>query len=253
MIMPDRFDVGMSSTAEITDYEANTAISQGFADYLNPIIKDVQRLQKVEGDFVMPKLDVEIRKEIVRLAEFTTRARSAVKRNQYSRDKDQEMRPTLEMTPRFAKALVCIAYGLLMIRRYDEEPEELTASDRAILFKVAFDSIPQSRRDLLEALTMYSTATENGLIEQLGMSKPFIKLYLSDLTALKLVHIQKTAHSWQYILKEEYRQLMAKYRGIEIGTESLDGEDPLAEQNNIPLPVELPPEMTTAEQAGIDF
>jgi hypothetical protein len=179
-----------------------------------------------------------------------------VKRNQYSRDKDQEMRPTLEMTPRFAKALVCVAYGLLLVHRYDGEPEVLTEGDKAILFKVALDSIPQSRRDLLEALTMYSTATENGLIEQLSMSRPFIKLYLGDLVAVGLVQIQKTAHSWQYMLKEEYRQLMATYRGLSMGKQDLDGKDPDAFGTGEPLPTEEPPATkfdATSEQVGLDF
>jgi len=254
--MPDRFEVAMMSTEEITDYKAKADMSAAFQEYLNPIIDDVVELQRAEGGFVMPKMDLGTRKELVTLAEFTTRARSAVKRNQYSRDKDQEMRPTLEMTPRFAKALVCVAYGLLLVHRYDGEPEVLTEGDKAILFKVALDSIPQSRRDLLEALTMYSTATENGLIEQLSMSRPFIKLYLGDLVAVGLVQIQKTAHSWQYILKEEYRQLMATYRGLNMGKQDLDGKDPDAFGTGEPLPTEEPPATKfdlTSEQAGLNF
>jgi len=255
MEMPNRYDVGMMATEEITDYESKAKMAEAFGEYLNPIITDMKELQREEGKFVMPTLSKEIRSEIVTLAEFTTRARSAVKRNQYSRDKDMEMPPSLEMTPRFAKALVCVAYGLKLIHRYDGDEEHLTEGDKAILFKIAFDSIPLARRTILEALTMFSAATEKGLHESLGMSIPFIKLYLGDLTALKMVIIQKTAHSWQYILKEEYRQILSTYRGISMGSDNLVGtenDDP----SGSPLPTEAPPPSKfdmTAEQAGLDF
>ncbi len=259
MEMPDRHDVGMMATEEIVDYEANAKMSEAFTNYLNPIISDIKDLQRQEGQFIMPTLNVETREELVKLAEFTTRARSAVKRNQYSRDKDMEMPPSLEMTPRFVKALACVAYGMKLVRRYDGEPEELTAGDKAILFKIAFDSIPLARRTILESLTYFSAATEKGLHEQLGMSINFIKLYLGDLTALKMVTIQKTAHSWQYILKEEYRQIMAKYRGIEMGSDLLEGKEAdRPEEGGFPM-VEPPPTAQekkfdmTSEQAGLDF
>lgn len=256
MEMPDRYAVAMMATEEIKDYKAKADMGQAFDDYLNPIISKLQEDQRTEGGFTMPELDFDTRSEIVKLAEFTTRARSAVQRNQYSREKDQEMSPTLEMTPRFAKALVCVAYGLLLIHRADGEPEGLTDGDKAILYKIALDSIPQARRDVLGALTKYSVATENGLIEQLGMSKPFVKLYLGDLVALQLVSIQKTTYGWNFMLKEEYRQLMSQYRGIEMGSDKLSA--PADDSFNDPLGPEPPPtrnegRILTSDEVGLGF
>lgn len=260
MDMPDRFEVGMISTEEIKDYEAKDNMSKAFAEYLNPYIRQIQDAQLTEVGFQIPQLDVATRRDIVTLAEFTTRSRSAVKRNNNSRDREQEMRPTLEMPSRFAKALVCVSFGLLLIHRFDQEAEQLNEVDRQILYKVALDSIPQSRRDILEALTHYSTATESGLTEHLGMDKMFVKLNLGDLVALQVVTVQKTSYGWQYMLKEQYRELMAHYRGIERSGKTLELEN---KQNSdtidgVPLPSE--PVVTrevhvdlTTEQMGLDF
>lgn len=224
MEMPDRHEVGMIATEEIKDYEANKVMADAFGDYLNTHITRCRKEQD-SGSFIMPKLPESTRREIVNLAEFATRARSGVKRNMYSRDKDQEMPPTLEMTPRFAKALNCVAYGLLMLHRYDEEPEELSEQDKSILFKIALDSIPLPRRVILEALTMYSNATENGIVENLGLSKSFVQMYLSDLVALKLVTITKSYGSgWLYELNANYREIMAQYRHLDMGTKTLEDQ-----------------------------
>ncbi len=251
MEMPDRIEVGMVSTEDIRDYEANRAMTEAFGTYLNTHILRCKQEQEEER-FVMPALSEEIRREIVYLAEFATRARSGVKRNMYSRDKDQEMPPTLEMTPRFAKALNCIAYGLLMIHRYDGEKEELSEQDKSILFKIALDSIPLSRRVILEALTMYSNATESGMVENLGLSKAFIQMFLADLVALGLVTISKGyGHGWLYELKPIYREIMAKYKHLDMGTKSLEAEGP----DDAPLPTEGPPptpeEIQSLTQAGL--
>lgn len=236
MDMPDRFEVAMMSTDDIRDYEAKEQMTHAFSDYLNPKIQRILDEQRSEAGFIRPTVNKTVQRAIVELAEFATRARSAVKRNQYSRDKDQETPPTLEMPTRFAKALICVAYGLLLIHRYDEEAEELTDVDKSILYKIALDSIPLARRIIIEALTFYSTATEDGLVQQLGMSKAFVKLYLADLTALSIVSAQKAGYGWQYTLKQEYRDLIAHYRGIQQGSESLEGENENDTFDSVPFP-----------------
>lgn len=231
MEMPDRFDVTMAGTDDdnMNETAKDEEFRQAFHDYLTPILSDVSK-QQTEGRFIQPVIDDATRISIAHLAEFSTRARSDVKRNQYSKDKDQELPPSPEMPIRFAKALICTAMGLLLIHRYDNEPEVLTDSDRAILYKIALDSIPLARRMVLKALTTYSSATESALVERTGMSRGFIKLYLGDLTALQMVTIQKTGHnSWQYILKEEYRLLMAEYGGLSMTQQVLDDPDPLSD------------------------
>ncbi len=142
------------------------------------------------------------------------------------------------MTPRFAKSLTCVALGLLLLHRYDGESEELSEQDKAILFKIALDSIPLSRRHMIEALTLHSTATENGLRENLGADGAWVKLHLNDLNRLGLVSIQKSIGSgWTYELRPAYRELFAKYKNLDMNKGALIDPDQ-----------ELPPEVNEEAQ-----
>lgn len=232
MTMPDRFDVGMIASEETEYAAADIAMTQAFSDYLNPHIARCKEEQR-SGEFAKPTLNAELRMEIVQLAELATRARSSIKRNMYSRDKDQEMPPSLEMTPRFTKSLICLALAMLIMHRYDNEPEELTEQDKSILFKVALDSIPLSRRMILESLTMFATATESGLVESLSMNKNFINIHLWDLKSLGLVNVQKSMHSaWLFELKPQYREMFAKYRHMDMSTKTLEAVEATEEEGS---------------------
>lgn len=221
MDTPDRIDVGMLSTDKgMKSLESDKVMAETFGNYLNAHIQRCND-EQASGSFELPHIPESIRKEIVVLAEMATRARSVVPRDAYKGH--QNMPVTLEMTPRFAKSLMVIALGLLVLHRYDDEPEELTEQDKSILFKIALDSIPLSRRHMLEALTLYASASENGLREQMSADATWVKLQVNDLNRLGLVNIVKSVGSgWTYHLKPEYRELFSKYKNLSMSKDTLD-------------------------------
>lgn len=236
MEMSDREAVGMMSLEEIQDREAQTEMRRVFNEYLNPLIKRITNEQR-EGTFQKLVIPYDVRLDLVRIAELTTRARSSVRRNMYSREKEIEHVNALEMTPRFVKALACIAYGLLLMHRYDEEPEELTEQDKAILFKIALDSIPLSRKLVLTALALMS-GTVTDLRGRLSLPDSTLRIFLDDLVALGVVTITKSS-TWVYSIKDNYKALMDRYSYLNMATASIVREEV--------KPVEVPAETAVTE------
>lgn len=250
--MPDREEVGMLASDMLEDSRAKLEMSQAFQEYLNPIIDNIGE-QSRAGTLVMPKLDEPTRREIVRLAEMATRARSSVKRNMYSRERDVEMVHALELPPRFVKAVVCIAYGLLLLHRYDGEPEELTDQDRAILFKTSLDSIPLSRRRVLSALAL-QPGSEKDLRARLQLPHSTIQMFINDLYALGVLDIIQSG-TWIYELKPQYKRIMEQYRYLDMATKTLSEDAPPPDRDEVPVPEEpgaISPEgMAELKEAGL--
>lgn len=193
-----------------------------------------------------PKLDLDLRKEIIQLANLTTIARSAVQRDFMSPKKELEYVHALEMPGRFATQLSLLGTAMMVMNGNNILLEE----DKHILYKIALDSIDQNRRLVLQSLTQYMSTTTANLATHLKYPTDTVRRWLEDCAALKLVDRTKHGNADEWKLKEKWRTLLSKFEGIAmLATELVDpGAIP-----DVPLAKleELTPEEQTALQGTL--
>lgn len=164
-----------------------------------------------------PKIDPEIKNDLLLLAELSTRARSPVDREWRSPNKEILYVHPPEMPTRFASQLSILASALKLLNGGELLPE-----DKKILFKITLDSITDTRRIALQELAKYDEVETAGLAVKIDYPTTTVRRWLEDLTALKIVErvkiAGKKADRWK--LKASYKKLIQKFEGIEtIGSE----------------------------------
>ncbi len=192
-------------------------------------------------DKVFP-VDTEIKMNLIKLSEMATRARSSVSRNQYSPSKTVTQINALEMPARMAKQLLNIGQGLMALNR---EPV-LTDEDKGILYKTAIDSIPLSRKQVMEKLTAFYKADIHGVAAALGLPYDTVKLHMEDLAALGVVTQHKGAGGTKFYfeLKQEYRELISKFKHIDMGIGTLEKTEEAEPETAVPWTNLLQPDAT---------
>ena len=102
---------------------------------------------------------------------MATKARSSIKRKAYSSLSPIERKNLREMPYRFAKQLANLARAFMIMNN-----GPLLPIDNAILFKIALDSIPSSRKEVMEAATANSLGiTLKGLAEAMRIPEESAK------------------------------------------------------------------------------
>jgi len=136
-----------------------------------------------------PPVSDAMRAHLVSVADFTTRARSAVMRDGYSRQ--LEYAPEPEAPTRFAKVLFSLASGVALA--YDSP--QVTLREIRLVLRVALDCLPPMRRMIIELLGDFagerpnrSAPTTREIADRLpDSSLSYIRRTLEDLHALKIV------------------------------------------------------------------
>ncbi len=210
-------------------------ISAAYASYINSI--------KVPTEIT--HIDQGVKVNLIKLAELATRARSSISRNKYKRDNPITQINALEMPMRMAKQLLNVAQGLIALNGDGTLHEE----DSIILYKTALDSIPKSRKEVMETLTGKRRADIGGVATLMGLEYETIKQIFGDLAALGVVTAHKVTGkaTFHYELKQEYRDLISQFRHITMTEDILER---VVEQDE-PLPIE--PVLTPQEQQAIDI
>lgn len=163
-----------------------------------------------------PSLSPQIRRDIVRIANITTLARSAVPRDKYSRDHIITSREDRESPARMSEQLHALAMAFAVMNG----STEILETDRAILVKCALDTIPALRKLALFALTEYTSTNVQGLATHCRLPPATMQLVLEDLVALDLVNRTQTAGKGErFRLIPEHKATIASFSGI---TASLD-------------------------------
>lgn len=165
-------------------------------------------------------IDEDVVRDLMALAEFATAARSSVSRNKFQRDRLIQVN-FLEMPMRMFKQIMNVAQGLVVLNRGGLKPE-----DKRLLYKIALDSIPRTRMQVLVELTKYEHGDIAAIAASLKNEYETIKMTLQDLASLEIVN-QRASHmqgQFYFALKNEYRELMAKFKNIEQTTESLEDQ-----------------------------
>ncbi len=172
--------------------------------------------------------------ELLHVADFTTRVRSAVMTDFKSGLVD--FVPTPEMPMRVTAQLYALGSALVLISsvgksntpKNEENKRKLSSFDRLLLHKTAFDSIPRSRRDALIPLAKFKGGLSTaGLAVVLELPTPTVYKYLSQVNALgvctRIKKGGKQGDFWK--LKEVYRDVIVKLENIQVVDGMLVSED----------------------------
>lgn len=221
---PDRREVSRRVLANTTDMAAKRQhIQDCFTSYINYVLAHI--------DAESPKLTEKTRDELLDVADFATAARSAVMTNFKTGAVD--FVPSKEMPMRVTTQLYNLAAAFLVMNkaRPDYQMRKVHDSDTLapeyteILYKVAMDSIPKKRRMALQALATYqSGVSSGGLAALLNYPTETVKSWLYALNGLGITTRLKGRGSDEWILKDEYRNVMIRFDKIQIVEGFLEAE-----------------------------
>jgi CRP-like cAMP-binding protein len=148
---------------------------------------------------------------IARMADFITRARSAVLRDFRSQ---LDYAPEPEAPTRFAKVLLSLARGIAMA--YDKT--ELDDADLAMVANVALDCLPAIRHTVISALLKSAMDEDeereidtSGIANAVRYSTQTIRRALEDLQALGIVHCHKggKGHADRWSLLDKWIEIFS--------------------------------------------
>lgn len=168
------------------------------------------------------QLPDELMNELNEVAQFATRARSPVATD-FKTGEPIGM-PSIERFPRFVIQLQNLAKGFCVMNGKGV----LTQRQKDILYKIALDSIPRTRRACLKILAGHRLVSTSAAAAKLGFTTPIMRGYLSQLASLTLVQrIPKggtgSEDAWKLISR--HASFMRKFEKITAKDEDLFDED----------------------------
>lgn len=214
---PDRLEVtkrALNNTHNMS--EKRDHLKKCFTFYLNYVI------DKLNEDEIF--LDEEVKDELISVADFSTRVRSAVLTDFKSGLVD--FVPTPEMPMRMISQLFSLASAFIAMDKaapFDKHKSikegQLTKIQRKLLYKTAFDSVPRTRRDALHPLAQYREGLSTaGLAVKLELPTPSVGKYLAQLNALGICtrHKEGGAQGDHWRIKENYRKVLVDLFDLKI-------------------------------------
>ncbi len=226
-------------------HESREHLQKCFTAYINDVLKDVDTEEVI--------LEPAFKKELLIVADFATRVRSAVMRDFKTNLVD--FVPSAEMPMRVTSQLYTLSAAILLMKKHDlmqnkassEYKPQIDDRDKTILYKTAFDSIPKTRRMALYSLAKYKKGvTTAGLATVLDLPTQSVQKYLQEVNALGICGRQKTrgpqGDTWT--LRDQYRDIMLKLDDIQevldetLESDSIDATDVEGAWN---MKDELPP------------
>lgn len=215
---PDRLEVSRRALANSGDmHEKREHMKACFTHFINVVFDSLE-----DEDIT---LDEEMREELLKVADFATRVRSAVMTDFKTGAVD--FVPTPEMPMRVTAQLYTLASAFVAINKANPQlmpnhpahKGQLTQEEKKLLFKTAFDSIPRSRRDVIIPLAKYRQGVSTvGLATYLELPSDSVKKYLYQVNALGICQrIKNTGpqgDTWK--MKDEYREIMKTIEDLKI-------------------------------------
>lgn len=186
------------------------------------------------------QLSDKTKEDLLDIADFVTMARSGVITDY--KTGNVEFVPTAEMPTRMMGQLYTLASGILALNKVFHIPNHpsargaLTEQETKLLMKVAFDSIPRTRRDLIVPIAEYRDGvTTAGLATRVSLPTDTVKKYLSHLNALNVVERTKNKSNHDiWIIKDEYRAIVVEMEGVRIREgEVLEAESDLDDLDDL--------------------
>lgn len=214
---PDRIEVTRRALDNAQDMSGKREhLKQCFSNYIKHVIKNLNE-DEIE-------LDQEVKDELITVSDFATRVRSAVLTDFKSGLVD--FVPAAEMPMRMIAQLFSLASAFIGMDKsspFDKNKSvpqgKLSALQRRLLYKTAFDSVPRTRRDALLPLATYRDGLSTaGLAVKLELPTDSVKKYLAQLNALGICsrHKQGGAQGDVWKIKDEYRKILVELYGIKV-------------------------------------
>jgi predicted transcriptional regulator len=169
------------------------------------------------------------------VAHLATTARSPVTRNKYGQKNEVQDKGFKESFTRMFDQLCVAAYGLIM-----QNPDrKITQRDRKIIYKLGMDCIDPKKKLVLTALTKFSMGGgPEEIATEIGFTKGSAEQFTEDLMIHGMVTKERvpyhSGHKTIYKIVPRYRDIMARFEGIEVEARAVPGEE------EAPLPVEDP-------------
>lgn len=170
----------------------------------------------------LPDFDEQTEDDILDIAHLAVSARSPLQRDKFSRNKTLTGREDKEGIGRVMGQLMTISYGLML-----QNPDhKLSGDDRKLLYKIGLDCIDPRRRELLRVLTEFQYGGDlDAIAEQIDYPKETTLVMVEDLVALRMVVRKKVPTQYgnkiSYMLKDKYKDIMARFEGIQMRDEAL--------------------------------
>lgn len=230
MIQPERIE----AADKAMENQADGKINEKRASIAEAVRKYVMETYEVPPE--LPRISAEYRKEILLLAELSTRARSDVERNWRSPQQEiTEVYPP-EMPTRVATQLQNFSISLSSLNWNETGKSDMSQEDFNIINKFTLDSVSKSRRTAMQELARYEMITTSGLATKLGFPTNSVRRWLEDLVALEIAErykgIGNRGDKWNILPR--YRDIISKFDNIRIEGGALDSNSVPENDNKIP-------------------
>lgn len=176
---------------------------------------------------VFPPLDEELIDELIGIADFSTKMRTATKRDFHG---NLTFAPGHELPTRMNGQFMTLAKVLVWLNEGTLKKEH-----KDIMVKMALDSISQQRRVTLRVLAKYDRVTTKGCAQMLGYPTKTVLQWLEDINVTKGCTRMVEGYRDFWIIEPTFRELLLKYNdttfagGDLIGDESYDTNNPNGE------------------------
>lgn len=248
---PKRFEAARRSQENASKgTEMRAQLSDTYKRYITSII------ERIDQGGITYDPPAELVTEMLRIADFACRARSPVHVDFKSGNVD--MLPDLEMPGRVTKQLLAMAGAFMAMNQCEdkgmaggETKEAISHHQRRVIYRCAFDSIPDMRRATMKLLARYKGGVNTvAMATELGLPSDSVKKYLYQLNVLGICSRRAESgnkgHHWT-MDSDEHRRVVCLLEGIEALDQSLvrSGDD-----NG--EPISLDPESEAINRAALE-
>lgn len=163
--------------------------------------------------------------EIIAVADFCTMVRSGIITNEFTGD--IQFVPQPEMPARMFEQMLALGATFAYMRKLDDpslpDDEALTNEDLKIMYKIAYDSIPVTRRIALNYLVRFSAGVDTaGLATKINYPSKVVQSWLEQLNALGVVRRARNYRGTNvWMLRQEYVKLMEMLQGVQATDKTL--------------------------------
>jgi hypothetical protein len=157
--------------------------------------------------------------EIIDVADFCTMVRSGIIINDFNGQ--ILFVPQPEMPARMFEQMMALGSTFAYMRKLDnprlKDEDLLTEDDFSIMYKIAYDSIPVTRRIALNYLAKFDGGVDTaGLAMKTNYPSEVVRGWLQQLNALGVVERHKSSTLGDmWVLAPQYKPLMFKLKGIQ--------------------------------------
>jgi len=201
--------------------------SEEMAEAMKKYIEDTVGFIKASTEKINKlSVDKSKRAEFGAVANFVCFARSGVIWD--FQKKRLEFVPDAEMPTRILRQFIALSQGLMILNMAEGQPAELTVNDTKLVYKLAFDSISSSRRNVIKIVASFEYgATDQGIADTLGLQLESAMIPVEELVATGVINrvYESGIKKYKYTINPDFLPIIQRYEHIETKAEMLQSED----------------------------